>query len=303
MPPHAFAAPPPAHAYLALGLSMTLVGSYVALSKPLVAVFPLFLLAWLRFGIGASAMVRWLRKPEGEAPLSRRTHVLLFAQSFFGNFLFSIFMLSGVQRTSASTAGVILASLPAVVAVLSAWFLRERLSARAVVAIALAVLGIGAYAQLAHQGGQGQLVGNLLVFASVCCEAAYVVIGKKLSGQLSPKRVSALINLWGLALMTPLGWWAAQGFDWSGVQAPMWALLVFYGLAASVWTVWLWMQGLRHIDAHRAGVFTVMLPISAALVGIVFLGEHMTAAQMLAFAAALTGVALVTTSRAGHLTK
>ena len=48
-------------AYACLALSMSLVGSYVALSKPLVAAFPVFLLAWLRFGIGGLAMAHWLR--------------------------------------------------------------------------------------------------------------------------------------------------------------------------------------------------------------------------------------------------
>ena len=41
-------------AYACLALSMSLVGSYVALSKPLVAAIPVFLLAWLRFGIGGA---------------------------------------------------------------------------------------------------------------------------------------------------------------------------------------------------------------------------------------------------------
>ena len=40
-------------AYACLALSMSLVGSYVALSKPLVAALPVFLLAWLRFAMGA----------------------------------------------------------------------------------------------------------------------------------------------------------------------------------------------------------------------------------------------------------
>jgi len=44
-------------AYSALAASMVLVGSYVGLSRLLVAAFPVFLLAWLRFGIGAVAMV------------------------------------------------------------------------------------------------------------------------------------------------------------------------------------------------------------------------------------------------------
>ena len=53
-------------AYGALALSMALVGSYVALSKPLAAVFPVMLLAWLRFGIGGVAMLPWLApRPKG----------------------------------------------------------------------------------------------------------------------------------------------------------------------------------------------------------------------------------------------
>jgi threonine/homoserine efflux transporter RhtA len=47
----------------------------------------------------------------------------------------------------------------------------------------------------------------------------------------------------------------------------------YVALAASVWTVWLWMTGLKTIPAAHAGVFTVMLPISSAVVGVVVLGE------------------------------
>ena len=116
------------------------------------------------------------------------------------------------------------------------------------------------------------LLGNLLVFAAVLCEAAYAVIGKKLTGALSPKRITALINLWGFVLMTPFGLYVAWRFDFAAVQAGSWMLLVFYALAASVWTVWLWMTGLKTVPAAHAGVFTVMLPISAALVGVVAIG-------------------------------
>ena len=45
--------------------SMALVGSYVGLSKWLVAVLPVFLLAWLRFGIAAVAMLPWTRRTPG----------------------------------------------------------------------------------------------------------------------------------------------------------------------------------------------------------------------------------------------
>ena len=71
-------------------------------------------------------------------------------------------------------------------------------------------------------------------------------------------------------------------------------LLAFYALAASVWTVWLWMTGLKVVPAAQAGVFTALLPVSAALVGVGVLGERLSALQVLAFAAALAGVLLAT---------
>lgn len=291
--------PIPWLAYAALALSMSLVGSYVALSKPLVAIFPVFLLAWLRFGIGAIAMASWLRKPADEPPLTGRTRALLFLESFLGNFLFSVCMLFGVSMTTAVAAGVVMSSIPAVVAVLSWLFLRERIGRRVQAAIACAALGIGLFSlektsSNAPADATRMLLGNLLVFAAVVCEAAYVVIGKRLTEGLGPKRISAIINLWGLALVTPMGLWWALRFDFASVPAGSWVLLLFYGLAASVWTVWLWMTGLRWIPASRAGVFTVMLPISAALVGVIFLGERLSSMQLLAFGIALLGLVLAT---------
>jgi drug/metabolite transporter (DMT)-like permease len=117
-------------AYACLALSMSLVGSYVALSKPMVAAIPVFLLAWLRFGIGGLAMLHWLRRPANEAPMTAHTRGLVFLESFLGNFLFSMCMLFGVSMTSAVSAGVIMAAIPAVVALLSWMFLHERIAPR-----------------------------------------------------------------------------------------------------------------------------------------------------------------------------
>lgn len=289
-------------AYLCLGLSMSLVGSYVALSKPLVAALPVFLLAWLRFGLGGLAMLRWLRRPPSEPPMTRQTRQLLFLESFLGNFLFSICMLFGVSLTSAVSAGVIMAAIPAVVALLSWAFLRERIGARvwgAVVCagcgIALLALAQPAASALPAPRASGQaLWGNLLVLGAVLCEAAYAVIGKKLTGAMGAKRITALINLWGFALMTPMGLYWALRFDFAAVSWGLWTLLLFYAMAASVWTVWLWMTGLKTVPAAQGGVFTVLLPISAALVGVLVLGERVSALQMLAFAIALVGVVLAT---------
>lgn len=283
-----------------LAASMTLVGSYVALSKPLVAAVPLFALAFLRFAIAAVAMLPWTLPRADEAPLAPRERLLLFAMSFLGNFLFSICMLAGVSLSTATAAGVIMATLPATVAAGSRLFLGEHLSGRALAAIALAVVGIVLlqFARPADDAARAStLLGNLLLFGAVLCEASYVIIGKWLAQVRSPLRVSALINLWGLALMAPFGLWQLARFDLGQLTSGLWLLLVFYALAASLAAVWLWMTGLRQVPANHAGVFTVALPISATLIGVLVLGEAFTALHAAALLLASMGVVLIASGR------
>jgi len=287
-------------AYLPLTASMSLVGVYVALSKPLVAVLPVFALAFLRFGIAAVAMLPFTRRGPAEAPLSAVEHRLLFVQSFFGNFLFSICLLNGMARTTATAAGVVLSTLPAVVALLSRLVLREKLSRRVIAAIVLAVGGI-TLLQFARTDAAASAatswLGNLLILGAVFCEATYVIIGKRLAATRTPLRVSALINLWGLVLITPFGLWQLQQIDLGALSASTWGLLVFYSIAASLVAVWLWMTGLKHIPANQAGVFTVALPIAAALVGVIALGESFTPLHAAALLLAASGVVLIATAR------
>jgi drug/metabolite transporter (DMT)-like permease len=95
-------------------------------------------------------------------------------------------------------------------------------------------------------------------------------------------------------MMTPWGLSQAIGFDFAVVEAKHWASLVAYALAASVVTVWLWMRGLQDVPAAKAGVVTLFLPLSAAAVGVAFLGEALTPLHWAALGLALTGLTLAT---------
>lgn len=290
---------PPLTAYAALAASMVLVGSYVGLSKLLVGVFPVLLLAWLRFALAALAMPHWLARAPGEARLSARDRRLLFWESLLGNFGFSVCLLFGVAATSALAAGIVMATLPAAVALLSWAFDREHIDTRMRLAIALAVAGVATLALVRTAPGSagaadsgGAWWGYALLVGAVFCEASYVVIGKRLTAAVSARRISALINLWGLLLATPFGLWQALRFDFAAVRAPDWALLLFYALAASVVSVWLWMKGLQQVPAARAGIFSVLLPVSAALVAVLGPGEPFGWRHALAFGLALAGLCL-----------
>ncbi len=289
---------PPLSAYLLLTAGMVVVGAYVGFSKLIVATVPVFLLATIRFGIAVVVMLPWTF-PKGGLALAWSRRGTLAAESFFGNFLFSICMLSGVARTSATAAGLIMSMRPAVVAVFSLIALRERLDARATIAVLLAVLGVGSLTLgrgIASTGAtfDGALSGNALMVGAVCCEAMYVVLGKRLTdAAIGPMQISAWINLVGFVLMLPLGIWQGWSYDFTRITTLVWTLIAVYAIAASVLSTWLWLSGLRYVPASRAGIFTTALPITSALVGIAFLGEQPTIAHGIAFVCAVAGIWLV----------
>jgi drug/metabolite transporter (DMT)-like permease len=211
--------------------------------------------------------------------------------------MFTLLMLNGVQRTSAVAAGVITSTIPAVVAIFAWIFLKERPNGRALVSIALAIAGVVVInvAQSAHGAGvakESSLAGNLMVLGAVCCESFYVILSRRLTQTLPAIDICAYTHFFGLLLMLPLGLPALVSFDYASVGAGTWTLVLWYGLSASIFSFWLWMKGIRHVDGSLAGVFSAVLPIAAAVYGIVFLGERPTIAHGVALACVVAGIAL-----------
>ncbi|MFO1268998.1 MAG: DMT family transporter [Rubrivivax sp.] len=290
-------------AWAALAASTTLVGSYVGLSKLLVAVLPVFLLAWLRFGIAAVAMLPWLKRGSTGQRSPPRPPPARFWESFLGNFLFSICMLFGVKLSGAVAAGVVMAAIPAAVAVGSWWLLGERVGARVWAAVACAVLGVAMLALLRPgAGAAGDAAaasvspwGTLLLLGAVVCEAAYVVIGKRLTAQLAPRRIQRPHQPVGAGARDAIRPVAAMQFDFAAVAASTWgpARLLLAGGEHGHRCGCGW-RASRRCRPARSGVFMVMVPVSAAAVGVLLLGEPFGSGHAAAFALALAGLLLVT---------
>jgi drug/metabolite transporter (DMT)-like permease len=274
--------------------AMLLVGSNVGVGKSIVAFVPVSLFALLRFVI-AMAVLWPLLRPAKMRQVQRGEWGNLFLQAFFGTFMFTLLMLNGVQRTSAVAAGVITSTIPAVVALFSWLFLKERPNGRAVISIVLAIVGvvvINVAQGAAGAKSESSLLGNVMVLGAVCCESFYVILSRRLTQTLPAIDICAYTHFFGFLLMLPLGFSALVSFDFSSVPLSVWSLVLWYGLSASIFSFWLWMKGIRHVDGSLAGVFSGLLPIAAALYGIVFLGERPTIAHGIALACVVAGIVL-----------
>ena len=281
-------------AYSQLALSMALVGANVAVAKLLAEALPIALIAGLRCVLAVMILWPLARAMEGRVAVSPALRWNLAWQAAFGTVIYNAGLLAGLSLTTALEAGLILASLPAVVAVGSALWLRERLGPRQWAAVALAAFGMAALTLARGAGGgEGSVLGNLLVFGGVVGEAMYVLLAKRAAGRVPVVTATFWMQLFSLAMLLPfclpvLGAVAA-------LAAPdISALLVFHSLTSSVLCLLLWYAGLKRAPAGIAGIFTAFLPATAALVAILVLGEAATATHAAGFCLLMGSLLLAT---------
>ena len=281
---------------------MALVGANVGVAKLLAEALPIPLIACLRCALACLVLWPLARAMEGRVRVSGAVRRNLFLRALFGTALYNARLLAGLRLTTALEGGLVLATLPAVVALGSALWLRERLRPRQWAAAALAAGGMAAIT-VARLGGDagadgGSAAGNLLVFAGVCGEAAYVLLAKRIAGQVPVITASLRMQAFSALVLLPF---ALPGIGAAAALAEprLAALLVFHSLTASVLCLLLWYAGLRRVPAGVAGVFTGFLPASAALTAVALLGERFGAVHGLGFALMGTSLLLATWPRRG----
>lgn len=281
-----------AHAQLAG--AMALVGANVAVGKLLAEALPVPLILALRCLLACLVLwplAGWL---DGRVRLGPAVLGNLALQALVGTVLYNVALLAGLRLTTALEAGLVLATLPAVVALGSAAWLRERLSPRQWAAAGLAAGGM-AVITLARLGGAGggDALGNALVFCGVLGEAAYVLLAKRIAGRVPVVTASLWMQAFSAAMLLPV---ALTGLGAAtALAAPILAgLLVFHSLTASVLCLLLWYAGLRRVPAGVAGVFTGLLPVSAAVVAVAVLGEAFTPVHAVGFVLMGGSLALAT---------
>ncbi len=281
-------------AYSQLALSMALVGANVAVAKLLAESLPVALILGLRCLLAVIVMLPLARALEVSLRASPRVLWNLALQAAFGTLLYNLALLAGLRLTTALEAGLILATLPAVVAVGGAAWLREKLPARQWAAVALAAFGMGALvlARVAADG-HGSALGNLLVFVGVCGEAMYVLLARRIAGQVPVVTATFWMQLFSLLLLLPLGL-PVLGAAAALAEPGLAGLLVFHSLTTSVLCLLLWYAGMKRAPAGIAGVFTAFLPATAAAVAVGVLGEPFTAVHGAGFVLLLGSLLLAT---------
>jgi len=273
--------------------AMMLAGSTVVVGKLLSTRVPVFLSVELTLCAALAAILPLQIARRRELRLLHARELLyMLLQAFFGIVLFRAFTLYGLRFTSALSAGVITSAAPAIMAVIAAVALGERLGRTQAIGVGLAVAGLLLINLWGHEPseGSGSLVGNLLILAATVCEALLTVFRKSSGGRIgSVTNTTVLVGMSAL-MMLPFALLDLRSFALAHIGTVGWISIVYYGSVATVIAYILWGHGALQIPANRTGIATAALPVSALILSSLVLGEHLGPQHLVGCAAVIAGI-------------
>jgi DME family drug/metabolite transporter len=230
-----------------------------------------------RMWIGAVLLLVATRWSGGALPLgpNRLGAVLILGacMAAFQITYFTAVTLAGIGITAL----VAICSAPVMIAALAVLVLRERLTGRVMVSIALGVLGTAllvADPRTVAPAAPRFAMGAVLALGAALSYALYVVVAKAALARTGPLPLAAMTFTVAAVLLTlPVVW----------VEAPVtqlargWPWLVYLGAVTTAVAYALYTAGLRHVPAAVAGVVSLFEPLTATLLGTLLFHERLGA--------------------------
>ncbi|WP_439836798.1 DMT family transporter [Aeromonas enteropelogenes] len=215
----------------------------------------------------------------------------LLVLSLLGMVLYQCLAYYAAHSTSATNMGVIGSLLPLLTLLQGALFFGQRPGKQALLGMSLSLFGVlwllgqGQPLALLHTGiNPGD--GMMLLGA-----ASYALYGLLIRRWQLP--FGSWLNLYlqillAVLLLIPV----ALSAESLAVPAEGWGLVLFAGIASSLFAAYCWMRGLATLGPERTSVFMNLMPLCTALIAVITLGEPIHGYHLLGGGLILGGVML-----------
>ncbi|TEW53956.1 DMT family transporter [Psychromonas sp. RZ22] len=261
--------------------------SFVAL-KAAIAVYPptfvIFLRMLLTFVI-CLCLWRWVKRFEYQKGDWKWLLVMSLAEPC----LYFLFEGYAMQYTSASQAGVIVASLPLMVAFFAFFLIKEKLSKSIVLGFSLCIVGSVLLSLVSPYTDQAPnpLLGNTLELLAMICAAFYVVSTKHLLHRYSALSLIALQGFAGTIFFLPFLFFIDLPTE-HNYQALI--SIIYLGSAVTLGAYAMYNYALARSSVLTAAAFSNLVPIFALLLSALLLNEVLTVWQWLSIAIVFIGI-------------
>ena len=277
--------------YIAIAL-LTWSSAYAAIAYALVSFTP-GEVALARLTIGSACFALLLRIRRVPLP-AKRDWPALALLGVVGLSVYHLCLNYAETRIASGTASILLALIPAATAAVSAIWLRERLPARTLAGLGVALVGVVLVVLTSGKDVRFEPKAAL-VLVSVLASALYFVGQKPLFARSSMLGVTAFTFFAGALGALPFGLDLPQALmaaPWSHVAALLWL-----GIAPTFIGYLAWNVALQRVSASQISSFIYFSPPIAVLIGWLWLGEQPGVLTLVGGAITVLGVVLANTRR------
>ncbi|PKM96201.1 MAG: hypothetical protein CVU84_00340 [Firmicutes bacterium HGW-Firmicutes-1] len=294
-------------AYIQLSLAMFFAGSTVVAGKYMVDI-PIFISQTISLMFALVFIFPLAIIKEGKISqfkIKKKDWFLLFLQGLTGIFMFRIFILLGLRLTSAIEGGIIMSTTPAILALCSFLFLKEKITRRILLGIMISVSGIlllntnGIVSGVT--GSWSGILGNFFVLLAVVGEVLFTIFRKKQSFESHPLTTTAFVILFAFLLFLPVGAYHSLGFNWDLITPSQLIPMFYYGAICSALGYTCWFSGISKVKVNVAAGFSGVMPISSVILSVIILGEKITWQHIIGMLLALLGIYTISSIRKSKL--
>lgn len=208
-------------------------------------------------------------------PVVRASLPILALISLAGVSCYNTFLYIGVQTTTAINSGLILATGPAAIVLMSRLVLGQRISPAQAAGLLLSFAGV---ALVIAQGSASALArlafvrGDLWVVGSVLASAVFSVF-LRFRPKLHPASLVFCTFVLGLLFLLPFYAWERAIYPPVDFTPGVISSILYVAVAPSIIAFFCWNRGIELIGPNRAGLFLYLTPVFVAALAWLFLGE------------------------------
>ncbi|HET9143342.1 EamA family transporter [Actinophytocola sp.] len=248
--------------------------------------------------LAAAAVVLWAVLAVRGIPRVKRKGRLAVLAWFEPTLAYGALTL-GLTYTSATNASLLGASEACFVVALAAIVLRERVGARSMIGLLLAVVGVLLIEQVFTFSAELN-IGDLLILGGNLAAAVYVIAAAQLAPSIDALPLTAYQFGFGALLSLPLVAW-----QWLSGREPLptdvapkyWLVAALIGGVGFAGSFLLYNHVIRYVPAGLAGVTLNLIPLFGVLTAVVFLAEGLTGWTIAGGIAVLAGIMLFPAER------
>ena len=255
--------------YIAIILTAFFWGiSFISIDKT-VRIFKPMSLGAIRFFMATILLFIIIRAKGPIKKASGKDLFLLMMAGVIGITIYFFFENNGVMYTGASSASLIIATIPIFTSISDGIFFREKITLPTIFALIVSVAGV--YLITKTGATEGSMKGNLYMFGAVFSWVFYAVVSKDLFKRFNQLDIIFYQALFGFLFFLPFA--AFETIEYSSITTEAVLHVIFLGVFASAAGFFLYLVSVDKLGLQISSLFLNFIPVVTVFFSVVYLKE------------------------------